>query len=466
MRNLRQRVATIALTLAAATALFAPAANADTSPTAATVGTITYTSHYWPSAVSSPSAMDSAWQSASATSYGGYCNSGVTLKALDNVSNAAVCGSGAGFISHVVVPFTTGAAGSWDFQFGGDYGNGSEMLVDGTVVATNWYNVWNPSVVFDYTANLSAGQHTVEIYGAEDCCSGAWGARYQAVGASTWTTFATTKDSTAPVITAHVSPAAPDGANGWYTSSPSVSFDVTDPDSAVTDRSAGCDGGTVSSDTDGVTYECTATSAGGSDTRRVTIQRDATAPTATFDSPSPADGVHYAWGSVAAAPTCTATDAVSGPDGCAVTGYSTDTGTHTLVATATDKAGNTGSAGRTYTVDAWRTTGFTAPIDMGGVFNTVKNGSTVPAKFTVYAGDAKVTDTSKVALSAARVTCDAGATEDALGLTATGATSLRYDATAGQFVYNWATPKTAGACYALTMTAADGTTARALFKLK
>ncbi len=275
-------------------------------------------------------------------------------------------------------------------------------------------------------------------------------------------------DSTAPVITPHVSPASPDGANGWYTSSPTVSFDVTDPDSAVTDKSAGCDGGTVTSDTDGVTYECIATSAGGSDTKSVTVKRDAGAPSATFDDASAglADGASYTWGSVPAAPTCTAADTLSGPDGCTVTGYSSDVGTHTLVATATDKAGNTATSTRTYTVDPWRTDGFAKPIDMGGVFNTVKNGSTVPVKFAVYAGDTKVTDTSKVTLSAAKVTCATGAAEDALEVTATGATSLRYDGTAGQFVYNWATPQTAGACYALTMTTADGTPTKALFKLK
>jgi hypothetical protein len=52
-----------------------------------------------------------------------------------------------------------------------------------------------------------------------------------------------------------------------------------------------------------------------------------------------------------AAPTCSASDALSGLDGsCGVTGYSTTVGTHTVSANATDKAGNSASASATYTV--------------------------------------------------------------------------------------------------------------------
>ena len=39
--------------------------------------------------------------------------------------------------------------------------------------------------------------------------------------------------------------------------------------------------------------------------------------------------------------------------------------------------------------------------------------------------------------------------------TSTGGTVLRYDGPAGQFIQNWQTPKTAGKCYKVTMTAAD-----------
>ena len=44
--------------------------------------------------------------------------------------------------------------------------------------------------------------------------------------------------------------------------------------------------------------------------------------------------------------------------------------------------------------------------------------------------------------------------------------SLRYDTTGSQYIYNWKTPTGAGTCYALTMTASDGSTLNANFKLK
>ena len=51
-----------------------------------------------------------------------------------------------------------------------------------------------------------------------------------------------------------------------------------------------------------------------------------------------------------------------------------------------DKAGNTTTVSRTYTVQKWTLKGFYPPVDMNGVVNTVKGGSTVPLKFEVFAG--------------------------------------------------------------------------------
>jgi hypothetical protein len=64
------------------------------------------------------------------------------------------------------------------------------------------------------------------------------------------------------------------------------------------------------------------------------------------------------------------------------------------------------------------------------------------------------------------VNCGGGAALDvpADPLVDTGGTSLRYDGS--QFIQNWNTPKTPGACFLVTMTAADASMIRAYFQLK
>lgn len=114
-------------------------------------------------------------------------------------------------------------------------------------------------------------------------------------------------------------------------------------------------------------------------------------------------------------------------------------------------------------------TGFYQPVDMSGVWNTVKSGATVPLKFEIFAGASEVTDPAVVAsFTSASVTCGNG-TEDPVGdnLPTTGGAGLRYDTTSGEFVNNWQTPKgAAGACYRVTVKTQDGAALVALFKLK
>ena len=118
-------------------------------------------------------------------------------------------------------------------------------------------------------------------------------------------------------------------------------------------------------------------------------------------------------------------------------------------------------------IDPWTFLGFYQPVDMGAtVWNTVKGGSTIPFKFEVFAGSLELTDTSVVkSFNTTQVLCSGG-TEDTIELVATGGTSLRYDWTSGQFIYNWQTPKKPGFCYKVTFTLQDGSTRSANFKLK
>lgn len=272
-------------------------------------------------------------------------------------------------------------------------------------------------------------------------------------------------DKTAPSVSyTGANPAAPN-SNGWYNTDVVATFSGSDLVSGLLSPAIQ----TVTSSGEGTAVLVQSPAfedmAGNVTTGTLTesFQIDKTAPTASFSSVVPTG---Y-FGSTAAAPTCVASDGLSGLDGtCVVSGYSTAVGNHTLSATATDKAGNTTTITQNYAVLAWTLTGFYQPVDMGGILNTVKAGSTVPAKFEVFAGTAEITDPSLMSFSMAKIACSLTALTDAIETTATGSTSLRYDTTGGQFIYNWKTPTGAGTCYQLTMTAKDGSSISANFKLK
>ncbi|HWP64065.1 MAG TPA: PxKF domain-containing protein, partial [Candidatus Binatia bacterium] len=199
------------------------------------------------------------------------------------------------------------------------------------------------------------------------------------------------------------------------------------------------------------------------------IDIDLTPPTNIQWVGGPADGGSYYFGFVPAAPTCTAEDALSGLAGCVVSGYGTSVGSYTMTATATDNADNVATATRTYTVLAWEVFGFYRPVDPIPTVNVVKAGSTVPLKFEAFAGSLELTNTTIVdSLTYRQVQCGAfeDMSESPVELTATGGTVLRYDWTAGQFVFNWKTPSTPNKCYTTTLLFDDGSTISAYFKLK
>ncbi|MBN8264412.1 MAG: nuclease [Xanthomonadales bacterium] len=152
-------------------------------------------------------------------------------------------------------------------------------------------------------------------------------------------------DSSGPEVGYTLTPAAPDGDNGWYTSDVGVHWTVVDPETTVT-TTTGCEDSTLSSDTAGATYTCSATSSGGTTSvTTVSIKRDATAPTLAPTVPA----TILVGGSYSASPN--ASDATSGiaNAGCDPLDTSS-TGTRSTTCTATDNAGNVASVVLDYTV--------------------------------------------------------------------------------------------------------------------
>ena len=351
----------------------------------------------------------------------------------------------------------------------------------------------------------------------------------------------TVADATPPVITPEVGGML--GTNDWYVDDVAVSWTVTDGESAVT-ATSGCDPTTVSTDTTGVTFTCSATSTGGASSQSVTVKLDKTGPTANLAVPVGTLGLD-GWYTDDVTVSTSGSDDVSSPVSCTADQHqATDTpGTefngvcanaaglstprctalrqarcnasrhhlerrpgrwrrlrlrlgpgcadlhcdrrdlgaerlhrrrvrsgrrlHTLTATAYDVAGNSTIETRAYTVAAWTLKGFYSPVEMNGAYNSAKGGSTVPLKFEIFAGSTELTDVAAVtSLTYAPTDCGANTISAESAAEAAGGTGLRYDPKAGQYIYNWKTPKTPDACLRLTLAAQDLSTLVVYFKLK
>jgi hypothetical protein len=361
-------------------------------------------------------------------------------------------------------------------------------------------------------------------------------------------------DTTKPVIGYTLDPASPDGSAGWYKSNVSLTWTVTENESASSLKKTGCVDQNITADQAATTYSCSATSDGGSAAEQsVTIKRDGTAPVVTLGSvsgtagttagtraPSPRRSTLATRPRVSLAPRaspCPAAPrgglerkhslrpclrqrgqhpqwhkrwALQGrpdrPDQRPVrrrprrwsvvrlrqrSGSADLHGRRCRLRTRqlhrhrpqhrgwhphADRDGHRqrwpdGHATRSYTVAAATAKGFYSPIDMNNTLNTVKGGSTVPAKFELFGGASGVEQKALSAVSsvsAKQINCATltGAADAIEEIVSTNATGLRFDTTGDQFIYNWKTPKSPGTCYSLTMTAADQQTKLvAYFKL-
>jgi hypothetical protein len=121
---------------------------------------------------------------------------------------------------------------------------------------------------------------------------------------------------------------------------------------------------------------------------------------------------------------------------------------------------NTASKSVTLVVNPYSFTGFFQPIDNGGVLNSAKAGSTIPVKFSL--GGDKGMGILAQAPTAGPIKCDPTAAADPLEEVSTATvSSLKYDPTANQYIYNWKTSTSyAGTCQQLVVRLADGTTVK------
>jgi hypothetical protein len=199
------------------------------------------------------------------------------------------------------------------------------------------------------------------------------------------------------VTTISVSPAAPNGNNGWYTEPVAVSVSADDnggsgvaesrclldpatPPSVFGDIPGGCAylgaGADVASDGEHEVYAASEDKAGEDEAPvSASFKIDATPPTVTCPEPMPT----FQLGSGGGPVTAVVGDAGSGPVSTSVsaTASATTAGAHTVNLTGEDEAGNMATAACPYVVSDYMFGGFSSPLPK----STVKSGSTLPIKF-------------------------------------------------------------------------------------
>ncbi len=141
-------------------------------------------------------------------------------------------------------------------------------------------------------------------------------------------------------------------------------------------------------------------------------------------------------------------------------------GTHSVLCTATDKAGNSNSQSANYKV-IYRFDGFLQPINdtahqTGLVTSIFKGGSTVPAKFQLKDANGNIVQAGSTPAWLTPVKLgptSAAIDESVYSDSATSGSSYRWDATSQQYIYNWSTKgSTVGFYYKIGVTLDDGTT--------
>lgn len=250
-------------------------------------------------------------------------------------------------------------------------------------------------------------------------------------------------DTTPPVIIPDVTGTL--GQNGWYTSDVAIQWSVTDVESGLSSQS-GCGNATVTADTAGTTFTCTATSTGGTSSQAVTVKRDATLPT-LMPAPSSSTILLNGSGTVAAG----GSDATSGiaTQNCG-TLNTASVGSKSVTCTATDRAGNQRSVQVPYAV----TYGVKLLYDATQAKNS---GSTYPIKVSLIDANGVVKNSASLILQAIGPAPSPGNSQP----------NEQFKLTDGVYQYNLKTTGFAAGSYNLNFSVAgDPVTHSAPFKVR
>ncbi len=241
--------------------------------------------------------------------------------------------------------------------------------------------------------------------------------------ASKWLALRRT-DTTPPIVTSSVS--GSQGLNGWYRGNVAVSWTKTDAQSGIL-TSTGCGPTTISTDTAATTLTCSATSAGGTTTKSVTVKRDATPPTLTCS------GGPFLLNAQNAKVGVTVTDAMSGPvvGSVFVNADTSSAGRKSALLAGIDKAGNIATTTCSYVV------GYSLTITKPANNAIVKRGTTIGVEFKLKDAAGKV-----ISDNAARTIANACGAKILFSGGNPSPNCARYDAGSDTFLFDLKTSKT------------------------
>jgi hypothetical protein len=122
-----------------------------------------------------------------------------SIASYNNVTNSSLFGNGSNIAFKSVINFGVSAAdaGAWSFRSGVDFGKGGALFLDGVALDFKSTDMWwagnynNSSQFLGGSSNLSAGNHTLSIFGLEGCCDGGQQAQFKS-GTNNFTSFAST----------------------------------------------------------------------------------------------------------------------------------------------------------------------------------------------------------------------------------------------------------------------------------
>jgi len=129
-------------------------------------------------------------------------NNQTSAISTSQVSDFNMYNSGNNSFSHLSVDFSIASSGTFGFQAGLDGAYGGAFYLDGNLVENRTDDLWwsynwnNADVMTSLSNNLSAGDHTLDVYWAEHCCSGSNSLRYSTDNGQTWGSMANAADPT------------------------------------------------------------------------------------------------------------------------------------------------------------------------------------------------------------------------------------------------------------------------------